>query len=154
MSQLWNQKEELVDVEEAIGADEYDIGLMEVCLCFCGPFLVGSEPQALKRKRNLFETIVASLCPHLLGHQWVKRGLVLALFGGVARQDRSNKLLRAPQQIHVLIFGNHCSQKDVLLKAVHSVSPEAHYVCGNTATVPSLTHRRYGTLISRQFGWL
>ena len=118
--------------------------------------------QTIRSERHLFRLIVSSLCPELIGHEMVKSGLVLALFGGLHKQDFETKVLSIRSQIHVLLFGDHGSNKDLLLKAVHSVSPKAQYVCGNTTSFNSLTKNpkksrtdesfQNGCLISKDFG--
>ena len=40
-------------------------------------------------QENPFEFIVASLCPGILGHELIKAGLILALFGGTRQRDDS-----------------------------------------------------------------
>jgi len=83
--------------------------------------------------------ITSSLCPQIYGHEIVKSALVLSLFGGTDKYDKENTEMTIRGQIHVLIFGDHGSNKDLLLKSVNSIASKSQYVCGNTSTINGLT---------------
>lgn len=57
-----------------------------------------------------------SLCPKIFGHEIVKAGLILALFGGT-----KNNGIRSDS--HVLIVGDPGLGKSQLLKACSNVAP-------------------------------
>jgi DNA helicase MCM8 len=82
----------------------------------------------------LFPHMVQSLCPAIMGHEFVKAGLLLCLMGGsisVAKEWRSN--------LHILVVGDPGLGKSQLLRAVSRVSPRGVFVCGNLATKSGLT---------------
>ncbi|MEW5300243.1 MAG: hypothetical protein WDW36_003185 [Sanguina aurantia] len=99
--------------------------------------------------------LVQSLCPSIYGHELVKAGLLLALFGGVRKnaedEDQSGGGSRAPGaaagdarvairgSIHVLVVGDPGLGKSQLLQAAAAASPRGLYVCGNTSTNSGLT---------------
>lgn len=93
---------------------------------------------AIANQKNLFKFIVNSLCPAIFGHEVVKAGLCLALFGGNRKQATSEKLsIRADS--HVLVVGDPGLGKSQMLRACSRVAPRGVYVCGNTATTSGLT---------------
>lgn len=76
--------------------------------------------------------MVQSLCPQIYGHERVKAGLLLALFGGT-----KSELGRA--ESHVLVVGDPGLGKSQMLQACTNVTPRGVYVCGNTSTGSGLT---------------
>ena len=113
-------------------------------------------------RHQQFALLVASLCPGIFGHEAVKAGLLLALFGGTQRYQNDKKrvevrrlvlfiivthkrLTRSPTRVqvrgdtHVLVVGDPGMGKSQMLKAVTNVAPRGVYVCGNTASATGLT---------------
>nr|XP_050849405.1 DNA helicase MCM8-like isoform X1 [Vespula vulgaris] len=84
-------------------------------------------------KPNIFALLVHSLCPGIYGHEMIKAGLLLSLFGGNAK----HKGLR--DHIHVLIVGDPGLGKSQMLQACSRVSAKGVYVCGNSSTSSGLT---------------
>ncbi|KAI4497155.1 hypothetical protein M0802_007639 [Mischocyttarus mexicanus] len=82
---------------------------------------------------NVFSSLVHSLCPSIYGHEMIKAGLVLSLFGGNAKR----KGLR--DHIHVLIVGDPGLGKSQMLQACSRVSVKGVYICGNSSTSSGLT---------------
>ncbi|EFA06449.1 DNA helicase MCM8 [Tribolium castaneum] len=88
--------------------------------------------QKIHAEPYLFRFLVQSLCPTIYGHEIVKAGLLLALFGGT----KSSKF-RA--ESHVLMVGDPGIGKSQMLHACVNVAPRGVYVCGNTSTGSGLT---------------
>lgn len=84
---------------------------------------------------NPFKLLINSICPHIYGHQYVKAGLLLALFGGAQRNSESS----GRTSIHALIVGDPGLGKTHMLQACANVAPRGIYVSGNTTTVAGLT---------------
>ncbi|XP_043490015.1 DNA helicase MCM8-like isoform X2 [Polistes fuscatus] len=82
---------------------------------------------------NVFSLLVHSLCPSIYGHEMIKAGLVLSLFGGNAKR----KSLR--DHIHVLIVGDPGLGKSQMLQACSRVAVKGVYICGNSSTSSGLT---------------
>ncbi|CAN0009830.1 unnamed protein product, partial [Phaeothamnion confervicola] len=82
-----------------------------------------------------FELLVSSLCPGIYGHEVVKAGLLLGLFGGTHRETD----VPTRSDIHVLIVGDPGLGKSQMLQATSQVAPRSVYVCGNTTTTAGLT---------------
>jgi DNA helicase MCM8 len=88
---------------------------------------------------NIFRLIVNSLCPAIFGHELVKAGLCLALFGGVRKQIDETGQISVRGDPHLLIVGDPGLGKSQMLKATANISPRGIYVCGNTTTTSGLT---------------
>jgi DNA helicase MCM8 len=87
----------------------------------------------------LFHLIVNSVCPAIYGHESVKAGLALSLFGGVQRYTNVKHKLPVRGDPHLLIVGDPGLGKSQLLTAISHVAPRGVYVCGNTTTTSGLT---------------
>ncbi|KAK2349439.1 minichromosome maintenance [Trifolium repens] len=86
-----------------------------------------------------FRQIVHSICPSIYGHDLVKAGITLALFGGVRKHSMDQNKVPVRGDIHVLIVGDPGLGKSQLLQAAAAVSPRGIYVCGNATTKAGLT---------------
>ncbi|XP_051206010.1 probable DNA helicase MCM8 [Lolium perenne] len=88
---------------------------------------------------DLFRQMLHSFCPSIYGHELVKAGITLALFGAVQKHSMDQNKVPIRGDIHVIIVGDPGLGKSQLLKAAASVSPRGIYVCGNTTTNAGLT---------------
>lgn len=93
---------------------------------------------------DLFRLLVHSLCPSIFGHEMVKAGLLLALFGGRRRYNQfdgsdGSSSVRIRGDSHVLIVGDPGLGKSQMLSAVVQTAPRGVYVCSNTTTSSGLT---------------
>ncbi|CAN0075799.1 unnamed protein product [Ascophyllum nodosum] len=82
-----------------------------------------------------FGLVVSSLCPSIFGHDIVKAGLVLGLFGGTSRSSE----IATRCDPHVLVVGDPGLGKSQMLHAASQASPRSVYVCGNTTSTTGLT---------------
>ncbi|XP_071561554.1 DNA helicase MCM8-like [Temnothorax nylanderi] len=89
--------------------------------------------QDIYKEPNLFALLVHSLCPNIYGHEIVKAGLVLSLFGG------NPKHAQLRDDIHILLVGDPGLGKSQLLQACARISAKGVYVCGNSSTSSGLT---------------
>ena len=100
--------------------------------------------------------LINSLCPLIFGHELVKLGLLLGLFGGTSssehrggssshggRNEGADPSIHGSfstrSDIHVLVVGDPGLGKSQLLRSAAAVAPKAVFVCGNTATTAGLT---------------
>merc|ERR1712203_1216469 len=83
------------------------------------------------------ERIVASIGPSIFGHEDIKRGLALALFGGQAK-DKSDKH-KVRGDLNVLMCGDPGTAKSCFLKYVEKVAPRAVFTTGQGASAVGLT---------------
>ncbi|KAK4798089.1 hypothetical protein SAY86_030415 [Trapa natans] len=88
---------------------------------------------------DVFRQIIQSICPSIYGHELVKAGITLALFGGVRKHSLDQNKVPVRGDIHVIIVGDPGLGKSQLLQAAASVSPRGIYVCGNATTNAGLT---------------
>ncbi|CAH9091655.1 unnamed protein product [Cuscuta europaea] len=88
---------------------------------------------------DTFRQMLHSICPSIYGHELVKAGITLAMFGGVQKHSMDQNKVPVRGDIHVLIVGDPGLGKSQLLQAAASVSPRGIYVCGNTTTNAGLT---------------
>ena len=85
---------------------------------------------------NIFKLLVNSLCPTVFGHNMVKAGLLLAMFGGTVRSDRVVPERAAP---HILVVGDPGLGKSQMLTAAANMAPRGNFVSGKTSTAVGLT---------------
>ncbi|KAG8191069.1 hypothetical protein JTE90_008383 [Oedothorax gibbosus] len=88
---------------------------------------------------NLFRLVVASLAPNIYGHELIKAGIVLGLFGGNESSKEDTLQFSTRENSHVLIVGDPGLGKSQMLLASSAVSPRGVYVCGNSTTTSGLT---------------
>lgn len=90
--------------------------------------------QKLHSKPYIFEVMVNSLCQGIYGHEMVKAGMLLSLFGG------SNCSLNQTRgDIHILVIGDPGLGKSQMLQSVCNISPRGVFVCGSTCSSAGLT---------------
>lgn len=103
--------------------------------------------QMIKSEPNTFKLLVNSLCPSIYGHEMIKAGLLLGLFGGdgsIGFESEIEEIMaktRSPQrtEVHVLIVGDPGVGKSQMLQSCSNVSPRGVFVCGNATTNAGLT---------------
>ncbi|XP_064405107.1 DNA helicase MCM8-like [Halichondria panicea] len=95
--------------------------------------------QEIHSEKSIFKLIVGSLCPTIYGHELVKAGLVLGLFGGAQKYTDLLNNLPIRGDPHILVVGDPGLGKSQMLQAAANVAPRGVYVCGNTTTSSGLT---------------
>ncbi len=94
--------------------------------------------QKIASHKNPMSLIVKSICPSIYGHELVKAGLTLALFGGTSRQvPKAGMSVRG--DIHILVVGDPGLGKSQLLQAVSTLAPRSVYVGGSYSSSSGLT---------------
>ncbi|XP_071080734.1 DNA helicase MCM8-like [Haliotis cracherodii] len=88
---------------------------------------------------NLFRLLVGSLCPTIYGHELVKAGLTLGMFGGGQKYTNDKNRIPVRGDPHILVVGDPGLGKSQMLQAVSNIAPRSVYVCGNTTTTSGLT---------------
>merc|ERR1719323_2163044 len=92
---------------------------------------------ALSKDERIGERIVASIGPSIFGHEDIKRGLALDLFGGQAK-DKSDKH-KVRGDINVLMCGDPGTAKSQFLKYTEKIAPRAVFTTGQGASAVGLT---------------
>ncbi|KAG8435912.1 hypothetical protein GDO86_007128 [Hymenochirus boettgeri] len=92
---------------------------------------------ALSKDEQIGERIFASIAPSIYGHEDIKRGLALALFGGEAKNPGGKHKVRG--DINVLLCGDPGTAKSQFLKYVEKVASRAVFTTGQGASAVGLT---------------
>lgn len=95
-----------------------------------------SEIDRLRRQKNIYDILTASIAPSVYGLENVKRSLLLQLFGGVSKNLRSSQLRG---DINVLLAGDPGISKSQLLSFVHRISQRGMYTSGRGSSAVGLT---------------
>ncbi|AEK72909.1 MCM2/3/5 family DNA replication licensing factor [Thermococcus sp. 4557] len=90
----------------------------------------------LARRKDIVDAIVDSIAPAIWGHRTVKKGIALALFGGVQRTLPDGTKLRG--ESHVLLVGDPGVAKSQLLRYVANLAPRAIYTSGKSSSAAGL----------------
>jgi DNA replication licensing factor MCM6 len=91
----------------------------------------------MKNQPRLYNRMVESIAPSIYGHDEVKRGILLMLFGGVHKKTREGISLRG--DINVCIVGDPSTAKSQFLKYVVNFLPRAVYTSGKASSAAGLT---------------
>lgn len=99
------------------------------------------EQAALKlmsEDKRIAENLIDSLFPNIYGNDEVKLGILLMLFGGVAKKSSSEgTTLRG--DINVCLVGDPSTAKSQMLKTVSEFCPRAIYTSGKASSAAGLT---------------
>lgn len=88
----------------------------------------------IKSEPSVFRLLVQSLCPHIYGHEMVKAGLILGLFGGSGNSKSGRRT-----ETHVLVVGDPGVGKTQMLQSCANISPRGIFICGKSSTSAGLT---------------
>ncbi len=91
----------------------------------------------LAKRKDIVDAIVDSIAPAIWGMKNVKKGIALALFGGVQRVLPDGTKLRG--ESHVLLVGDPGVAKSQLLRYVANLAPRAIYTSGKSSSAAGLT---------------
>ena len=96
------------------------------------------EIEAMAADKRLYDGLVASLFPSIYGHEDIKRGLLLQLFGGVGKFTEEGTHLRG--DINICMVGDPSTAKSCFLKLIADSAPlKAVYTSGKASTASGLT---------------
>lgn len=93
--------------------------------------------QRLSKEPRIADRIISSMAPSIFGHDYVKRSLALALFGGESKNPGEKHKLRG--DINVLICGDAGMAKSQFLKYAEKIAPRAVFTTGQGASAVGLT---------------
>ncbi|XP_041912496.1 MCM6 minichromosome maintenance deficient 6, like [Alosa sapidissima] len=91
----------------------------------------------MSQDKNLYHNLCSSLFPTIHGNDEIKRGILLMLFGGVAKTTMEGTSLRG--DINVCIVGDPSTSKSQFLKHVEDFAPRAVYTSGKASSAAGLT---------------
>ena len=124
-----------------------------------------AQIRSIAQHPRCFGLLVASFCRDIFGHELVKAGILLSLFGGTSSSSAASDAAAGGSQdrptlgattalgagssggggsdvrsdIHVLIVGDPGMGKSQMLRAITTVAPKAVSVTGHSSTVAGLT---------------
>lgn len=95
------------------------------------------EIARMKATPNLYQKLVESMAPAIFGHQDIKAGILLMLFGGVHKVTREGINLRG--DINICIVGDPGTAKSQFLKYVTGFLPRSVFTSGKSSSAAGLT---------------
>ncbi|WKY02714.1 hypothetical protein Q1695_016183 [Nippostrongylus brasiliensis] len=94
--------------------------------------------KAMSEDKRIAENLIDSLFPNIYGNDEVKLGVLLMLFGGVAKKSMTDgTTLRG--DINVCLVGDPSTAKSQILKTVEEFCPRAIYTSGKASSAAGLT---------------
>lgn len=90
----------------------------------------------LAKNPNIGQILINSIAPSIYGHQQVKTGLALALFGGKPKFIKNS---RVRGDLNVLLVGDPGTAKSQFLRFCKATAPRAVYSTGKGASAVGLT---------------
>ncbi|KAL0055666.1 hypothetical protein WJX82_002980 [Trebouxia sp. C0006] len=95
------------------------------------------EINRLSKDPNIAKKICKSIAPSIYGHDNIKKGVAMALFGGQEKHPGGKHRLRG--DINLLLLGDPGTAKSQFLKYVEKVAQRAVYTTGKGASAVGLT---------------
>ena len=96
-----------------------------------------NEIRQMKDDRRIYQKLANSVCPHIYGHEDIKKGVLLQMLGGVHKTTPEGIRLRG--DINVCVVGDPSTAKSQFLKYVASFMPRAIYTSGKASSAAGLT---------------
>ncbi|KAL4142954.1 hypothetical protein QTP88_005342 [Uroleucon formosanum] len=96
-----------------------------------------SQILKLAKEHKIGERIAASIAPSIYGHDYIKKSLALALFGGEPKNPGDKHKLRG--DINILLCGDPGTAKSQFLKYIEKIAPRAVFTTGQGASAVGLT---------------
>jgi DNA replication licensing factor MCM6 len=92
---------------------------------------------AMKDDPKIYDKLASSIAPTVFGHEEIKRGLILMLFGGVHKSTGDGIRLRG--DVNCCLVGDPSTSKSQFLKYVVQFVPRAVYTSGKASSAAGLT---------------
>ena len=102
--------------------------------------LTDEDKQAIRdlaKNPNIGRRIINSVAPSIYGHQFVKKGLILAMFGGEGKDVGGKHRIRG--DINCLLLGDPGTAKSQFLKYLEQIFHRCVYTTGKGASAVGLT---------------
>lgn len=96
-----------------------------------------AQLKEMVKDEYVYDKLVRSIAPAVFGHETIKKGILLQLFGGVHKQTVDGINLRG--DINVCIVGDPSTSKSQFLKYACGFSPRAVYTSGKASSAAGLT---------------
>jgi DNA replication licensing factor MCM6 len=95
------------------------------------------EILTIKDQEDLYVRLARSISPSVFGHEEIKKGILLMLFGGVNKNTGEGMKLRG--DINVCVVGDPSTAKSQFLKWVCTFLPRSVYTSGKATSAAGLT---------------
>ncbi|EFC38577.1 predicted protein [Naegleria gruberi] len=92
--------------------------------------------QQLAKNPHIQEKIIKSIAPSIFGHEDIKKGIALSLFGGVRRVSEEHT---TRGDINVLLLGDPGTAKSQILKYIEKTATRAVFTTGKGSSAVGLT---------------
>jgi DNA replication licensing factor MCM4 len=76
---------------------------------------------------------------NIFGHEDIKKGLLLQLFGGTKKSFMNAEQKRFRSQINILLCGDPCTAKSQLQQYIFHLIPHAQYINGKDTSAAGLS---------------
>jgi len=86
---------------------------------------------------KIYNKLSECIAPNIFGHENIKKGILLMLFGGVLKKTRDGVKLRG--DINICIVGDPSTAKSQFLKYVRRILPRTVYTSGKASSAAGLT---------------
>lgn len=91
----------------------------------------------MKNDQNIYLNLSKAISPSVFGHDEVKKGLLLMLFGGVNKETQEGIKLRG--DINICLVGDPSTAKSQFLKYICNLIPRSVYTSGKGSSAAGLT---------------
>ncbi len=91
----------------------------------------------MKNDQNIYLNLSKAISPSVFGHDEVKKGLLLMLFGGVNKETQERIKLRG--DINICLVGDPSTAKSQFLKYICNLIPRSVYTSGKGSSAAGLT---------------
>ena len=115
--------------------DNDDLTMQQVAESFTSAEI--GEIEDMKQQGQLYKKMAQSIAPKVFGHDDIKRGVLLMLFGGLHK--RTSEGIRLRGDINVCVVGDPSTAKSQFLQYVSEFMPRAVYTSGKAASAAGLT---------------
>ena len=96
-----------------------------------------AEIRKAARQNNVAQRLINSIAPSIFGHEFIKKGLSLAMFGGQPKDVEKKHRIRG--DINMLLLGDPGTAKSQFLKYIEKVYHRVVYTTGKGASAVGLT---------------
>lgn len=96
-----------------------------------------NELKVMVKDEHIYDKLVRSVAPAVFGHEFVKKGILLQMLGGVHKSTVEGIKLRG--DINICIVGDPSTSKSQFLKYVCSFAPRSVYTSGKASSAAGLT---------------
>jgi len=104
------------------------------------------EIKKMGSSSDIYDNMISSIAPSILGYSEIKEAMALQLFSGVPKHLPDGTRIRG--DIHVLLVGDPGIAKSQLLRYAYKISPRGVYTSGKGTTSAGLT----ATAVKDEFG--